>query len=69
MPGQAQRPDGEQRNASQRRTRRASLSRTRIERAWRAGAGVAMRGARRRLVFNYEYITINYTEIIPRLSN
>jgi hypothetical protein len=44
MPGQAQRPSGEPRNARQRRTRRASLSRTTIERAWRAGDKVNWNG-------------------------
>jgi hypothetical protein len=38
MPGRARLPDGE------RRTRRASLSRTRIERAWRAGDRVYWNG-------------------------
>ena len=44
MPGRAQRPSDEARNAWQRRTRRASLSRTTIERAWRAGDKVYWNG-------------------------
>ena len=44
MPGRARLPSGEPRKASQRRTRRASLSRTTIERAWRAGDTVNWNG-------------------------
>jgi hypothetical protein len=44
MPGQAQRPSGEARHAWQRRTRQPSLSRTRSERAWRAGDKVYWNG-------------------------
>jgi len=44
MPGRAQRPNGETRNASQRPIRRPSLSRTTIERAWRAGDKVYWNG-------------------------
>jgi hypothetical protein len=44
MPGQAQRPSGEPRNAGQRRTRHLSPSRTTIERAWRTGDKVYWNG-------------------------
>ena len=44
MPGRARLPGGEQRKASQRRTRRPSLSRTIIEPTWRAGDKVYWNG-------------------------
>ena len=44
MPGRTGLPDGEQRNAPQRHTGRVSLSRTRSERAWRAGDKVYWNG-------------------------
>ena len=44
MSGKSRLPSDEQRNSSQRRTRRPSLSRTVIERAWRAGDKVYWNG-------------------------
>ena len=44
MPGRARLSGGEQRKASQRRTRHLSLSRTTIEPAWRAGDKVYWNG-------------------------
>jgi hypothetical protein len=44
MPGRARLPGGEQRKASQRRTRRAAPSRTTIEPTWRAGDKVSWNG-------------------------
>ena len=44
MPGRARQPEGEQRNPSQRRTRRPSLSRSTIEPAWRPGDKVYWNG-------------------------
>jgi hypothetical protein len=44
MSGKPRLPGGEQRKASQRRTHRPSLSRTVIERAWRAGDKVYWNG-------------------------
>jgi hypothetical protein len=44
MSGKSRLPSGEPRQPSQRRTRRPSLSRTVIERAWRAGDKVYWNG-------------------------
>ena len=44
MPGRARQPSGEQRKALQRRIRHQSLSRTTIEREWRAGDKVYWNG-------------------------
>ena len=44
MSGRSRLPGSEQRRASQRRTRHPSLSRTIIERAWRAGDRVYWNG-------------------------
>ena len=44
MPGRARLPGGEQRKTSRRRTRHPTLSRTTIERAWRAGDKVSWNG-------------------------